>query len=90
MDEGDEEQQVKGSYDVEAQLRGDLAEAEAPGDQDHDQGGEAYGGVDADDEAKGEAPRETTRGHTASEEAEEWAQDLAPEDFAEGVSDVHT
>ena len=89
LDKGDEEQQVQGSHDVEAELRSDLAEAEAPGDQDDEEGGEAYGRIDADDETEGEAPGETTRGYTASEEAEEGAKDFAPEDFAEGVGQVH-
>ena len=89
LDKGDEEQQVQGSHDVEAELRSDLAEAEAPGDQDDEEGGEAYGRIDADDETEGEAPGETARGHAAPEEAEQGAQDFAPQDFAEGVGQVH-
>ena len=70
-------------------LRRDLAEAEAPCDQDDDDGGEAYGGIDADDEAEGEAPGEATRGDSAAEEAEERAEDSAAKDFADALGDEH-
>ena len=89
LNKGDEEQQVEGSHDVKAELRSDLAKAEGPGDQDDQQGGNAYGRIDADDEAKGETPGETTRGDPTAQKAEEWAQNFTPEDFAEGVGHVH-
>jgi hypothetical protein len=89
FDKRNEEQQVQGSYDVEAELGGDLAEAEGPGDQDDEEGGETHGRIDTDDEAEGEAPSETTRGDAAAQEAEEGAQDFAPEFFTKGVGQVH-
>ena len=56
LDERDEEKDVKRGDEVGADLRGDLVEAEEPREQDHEERGEADGGVDTDDHAEGEAP----------------------------------
>lgn len=66
LDERDEEQQVQRCDDVQADLRGDVVEAEDPCDQGDRDGGDAYGGVDADDETEGEAPRHAPRGYAAA------------------------
>lgn len=56
----------RGDY-VRADLRGDLVEAEDPGEQDDEQRGKAYGWIDADDHAKSNAPGHAARCDTASE-----------------------
>lgn len=89
LDKGDEEQEVDGGDGVDADLGGDLVEAEAPGDEEDDEGGEAYGGVDSDDEAEGEAPGEAARGNASAEKAEEGAQDFVSEELAEVFGDGH-
>ena len=82
LDEGDEEQEMDGGGGVDADLGGDLVEAEDPGDEDDDEGGEADGGVDAEDDAEGEAPGEAARGDAAAEEAEKRAKDFVAEELA--------
>ena len=89
LDEGDEEQQMERGDHMVADLRGDLIEAEDPGEHDDEQRGEAYGGVDADDHAEGEAPSEAARGYAAAHLTQQGAQDAAAEELAERSGDEH-
>ena len=66
LDKRDEEQQVERCDDLGADLRGNLVEAEDPGEEDDDERGKADGRVDADDHAQGEAPCEAPRGDAAA------------------------
>lgn len=62
VNEGKEEQPLQGGHDVDADLGGDVVETEGPGEQEHDDGGGAEEGIDADDEGDGEAPAEAAGG----------------------------
>ena len=84
LDKGDEEQQVKRGDDMGADLRGDLVEAEDPGEDDDEQRGEADGWIDADDHAEGEAPRNAARADAATHLTQERPQDVAAAKLADG------
>ncbi len=89
LDEGDEEKEMDGGDGVRADLGGDLIEAEGPCEHDDDEGGEADGGIDADDHAEGEAPGETAGGDAAAELAQERTQDAAAQELADGFGQEH-
>ncbi len=83
--EGQEEQQMQRGDEVGADLRGGLAELEGPGEKDDEEGGDADGGIDADDHADGEAPGQATRGDAAAQEAQQRSQGLAAEELSDWV-----
>lgn len=89
FNEWNEEQQVQRRDDVQADLRGDLIEAEDPGDHGDREGGDSNGGVDADDETERDAPGHAPGGNAAAQLTEQRAEDLAAEEFADGLGDQH-
>ena len=74
---------------MSADLRGDLAETEGPGEHDDDECSEAYGRIDADDDADSETPCEAPRRHATPQETEEGPQDLAAERLAKRMWNHH-
>jgi hypothetical protein len=89
LDERDEQEQVERGDDMGADLRGELVEAECPGEQDDDDRGESDGRIDADDHAEGEAPGEAARADAAPEEAQERPEDAAADELVDGLGNVH-
>ena len=69
VDEGEEKQPLQRGHDVDAELGGDVIETEGPGEQEHDDGGGAEKGIDADDEGDGEAPTKAARADATLEQA---------------------
>lgn len=85
LDEGQKEEEVERGHGVDTDLGGDLAEAEGPCEQDDEEGADAYGRVDADDDAQGETPCETAGCDAAAEESQQGTQDSAAEELAYGL-----
>jgi hypothetical protein len=89
LDEGDKEQQVERRGGVNADLGGDLVEAEGPGEQDDQQRGKPDRGVDADDDAEGETPGETAWRDAAAQLTQERTQDAAAKELADRFGEEH-
>ncbi len=66
LNERDKQEQVERRYDMGAELRCDLIQAEEPGEHDDQDRGEAHGRVDADHHAKGDAPCESPGGYATA------------------------
>lgn len=77
VDEGQEEQPLERGDDVDADLGGDVVEAEEPSEQEHGDGGHAEKGVDADDDGDRQAPGETPGADPFLEQAQEGSKHLA-------------
>ena len=90
LDERKNQEQVEWRHGMHANLGGDLVETEGPGEHDDDEGGEAYGWIDADDHAEGEAPGETPGSDAAAHLAEQRAQHPAATELTYGAGNEHT
>ena len=80
LKEGDEQEQMERRHGVHADLRGDLVQAETPGEEDDQKGGDSDGGADADDHSQCEAPSKTARGDASAHLAQQRAQNSAPDE----------
>jgi hypothetical protein len=90
LNKGNKEEQMERRHHMDADLRGDLAEAQGPGEQDHQEGGEADRGIDSDDDAEGQAPGEPPGRDAAAHEPQEGTEDFAAQELADGLGQEHT
>ena len=87
VDEGKKQEPLERGDEVNADLGGDVVEAERLGQEDHHDGRGPDEGVDADDGGDGEGPGQTARGDAVFDEAQERAEDAAAEEVASALAD---
>jgi len=69
FNEWKKQKQVERRRRMDADLRCNLAEAQRPREQDHQERGDPHRRIDSDDDSQCQAPRQTAGCHTAAHQA---------------------
>ena len=75
---------------MRADLRGHLVEAEGPGEQNDQEGGDAYRRINAEYDSQRQTPRQAPRRDSAAQLPQQRTQDPATQELADGLGDEHT